>query len=169
VRIIAAGSGEAVGHARTLFTEYAASLGFDLHFQNFDQELAELPGAYAPPDGRLLLAVDHAQLAGCVAVGAAAVAMLARLWKALGTLRPAVILYVIAIAVMVGSSFLLDAVFWPAMVGAAAFMASDAILSIDLFREEKLFGSDRLTRWAVWFLYYGGQAGIAWAFLRQPF
>lgn len=109
------------------------------------------------------------QLAGCVAVGAAAVAMLARLWKALGTLRPAVILYVIAIAVMVGSSFLLDAVFWPAMVGAAAFMASDAILSIDLFREEKLFGSDRLTRWAVWFLYYGGQAGIAWAFLRQPF
>jgi len=113
--------------------------------------------------------VDHAQLAGCVAVGAAAVAMLARLWKALGTLRPAVILYVIAIAVMVGSSFLLDAVFWPAMVGAAAFMASDAILSIDLFREEKLFGSDRLTRWAVWFLYYGGQAGIAWAFLRQPF
>lgn len=109
------------------------------------------------------------QLAGCTAVGVAAVAMLARLWKALGTMRPAVILYVIAIAVMVGSSFLLDAFYWPAMVGAVAFMASDAILAIDLFREEKLFGSDRLTRWAVWLLYYGGQAGIAWAFLRQPF
>lgn len=109
------------------------------------------------------------QLAGCIAVGAAAVAMLAHLWKALGTMRPAVILYVIAIAVMVGSSFLLDAVYWPAMVGAVAFMASDAILAIDLFREEKLLGSGRLTRWAVWFLYYGGQAGIAWAFLRQPF
>jgi ribosomal protein S18 acetylase RimI-like enzyme len=68
VRIIDAGSEEDVGRVRTLFTEYAASLGFDLHFQNFDQELAELPGAYAPPDGRLLLAVDEARLAGCVAL-----------------------------------------------------------------------------------------------------
>lgn len=68
VRIINAGSEEDVGCVRTLFAEYAASLGFDLEFQNFDQELAELPGAYAPPDGRLLLAVDEARLAGCVAL-----------------------------------------------------------------------------------------------------
>lgn len=109
------------------------------------------------------------QIAGSVAVAAAALAMLAWLWTALGPMRAAVTLYVIAIAVMVGSSFLLPAPYWPAMVGAAAFMASDAILAGDLFREARLLGSDRLTRWAVWFLYYGGQAGIAWAFLRQPF
>lgn len=109
------------------------------------------------------------QIAGAVAVGVAALAMLAWLWTALGPMRAAVTLYVIAIAVMVGSSFLLPLVYWPAMAGAAAFMASDAILAGDLFREAKLFGSQRLTGWAVWFLYYGGQAAIAWAFLRQPF
>lgn len=57
-----------ITHARDLFLEYAASLGFSLCFQNFDQELANLPGDYAPPDGRLLLAEYNAQLAGCVAL-----------------------------------------------------------------------------------------------------
>ncbi|MGA9039219.1 MAG: GNAT family N-acetyltransferase [Terriglobales bacterium] len=51
-----------------LFLEYAESLGFSLCFQNFDQELAGLPGDYAPPDGRLLLAHYEDQLAGCVAL-----------------------------------------------------------------------------------------------------
>jgi len=39
-----------------------------LCFQNFDKELAELPGDYAPPDGRMLLATYEGQLAGCVAL-----------------------------------------------------------------------------------------------------
>jgi len=57
-----------VAQARELFLEYAASLGFSLCFQNFDQELATLPGDYAPPEGRLLLAEYEGQLAGCVAL-----------------------------------------------------------------------------------------------------
>ncbi len=54
--------------ARELFLEYAESLGFSLCFQNFDKELAGLPGSYAPPEGRLLLAYQEGQLAGCVAL-----------------------------------------------------------------------------------------------------
>lgn len=54
--------------ARELFLEYAQSLGFSLCFQNFDKELAGLPGDYAPPEGRLLLAEYDGQLAGCVAL-----------------------------------------------------------------------------------------------------
>ena len=53
---------------RQLFLEYAQSLGFSLCFQSFDKELAGLPGDYAPPDGRLLLAEYEGQLAGCVAL-----------------------------------------------------------------------------------------------------
>ncbi len=57
-----------ISQARELFLEYAESLGFSLCFQNFDKELAGLPGDYAPPDGRLLLAEYDGQLAGCVAL-----------------------------------------------------------------------------------------------------
>jgi putative acetyltransferase len=57
-----------VEQARELFLEYAKSLGFSLCFQDFDKELAELPGDYAPPDGRLLLAEFEGTLAGCVAL-----------------------------------------------------------------------------------------------------
>ncbi len=57
-----------IAQTRELFLEYAESLGFSLCFQNFDQELAGLPGDYASPDGRLLLAEYDGQLAGCVAL-----------------------------------------------------------------------------------------------------
>jgi len=57
-----------IAQARELFLEYAQSLGFSLCFQNFDRELAGLPGDYAPPEGRLLLVECEGQLAGCVAL-----------------------------------------------------------------------------------------------------
>jgi len=57
-----------IAQARELFLEYAHSLGFSLCFQNFDKELAGLPGDYAPPEGRLLLVECEGQLAGCVAL-----------------------------------------------------------------------------------------------------
>jgi putative acetyltransferase len=53
---------------RELFLEYANSLNFSLCFQSFDNELKELPGDYAPPDGRLLLMYYEAQPCGCVAL-----------------------------------------------------------------------------------------------------
>jgi putative acetyltransferase len=61
-------SGEDVEHARGLFKEYAEWLGFSLCFQNFDKELAGLPGDYSPPNGRLLLALKDDQVAGCIAL-----------------------------------------------------------------------------------------------------
>ena len=68
VTIIQASSAAQMAQARELFLEYASSLGFSLCFQNFDAELAALPGDYAPPSGRLLLAEWDGLLAGCGAL-----------------------------------------------------------------------------------------------------
>jgi GNAT superfamily N-acetyltransferase len=68
VQIVQATTRDEIQEARTLFEEYAAGLGFSLCFQNFDAELAGLPGDYASPAGRLLLAYDNDQLIGCVAL-----------------------------------------------------------------------------------------------------
>lgn len=57
-----------IEQARELFREYEAWVEIDLCFQNFEKELAELPGGYAPPDGELLLAFHNGQLSGCVAL-----------------------------------------------------------------------------------------------------
>jgi ribosomal protein S18 acetylase RimI-like enzyme len=57
-----------ITQARELFIEYAASLGVDLCFQNFDEELANLPGDYAPPRGCLFIAALNDEVAGCVAL-----------------------------------------------------------------------------------------------------
>ncbi len=53
---------------RDLFREYARALDVDLCFQNFESELAQLPGDYAAPRGTLLVARVNAEVAGCCAV-----------------------------------------------------------------------------------------------------
>jgi ribosomal protein S18 acetylase RimI-like enzyme len=72
VRIVEAASAEQIEQVRRLFLAYAESLGFSLCFQRFDKELAGLPGDYAPPQGRLLLAMEDENSAeapaGCVAL-----------------------------------------------------------------------------------------------------
>src|SRR6476659_5652326 len=68
LEIVRAETPERIAEARQLFVEYADSLGFDLGFQGFGEELAGLPGDYAAPRGRLLLAVHDGRVAGCVAL-----------------------------------------------------------------------------------------------------
>lgn len=66
--IVQADTETKIAEARILFREYEAWLGLDLCFQGFERELAELPGKYAMPGGRLLLAFSGGDLAGCVAL-----------------------------------------------------------------------------------------------------
>jgi len=61
-------SAEAIESVRALFQEYWTSFAFTPCFQSFDSELATLPGKYAPPNGRLLLATIGGEPAGCVAL-----------------------------------------------------------------------------------------------------
>ena len=68
LRIAEARAAPDIATARRLFEEYAASLGIDLCFQGFEEELAALPGSYAPPGGRLLLARQGKEITGCVAL-----------------------------------------------------------------------------------------------------
>jgi putative acetyltransferase len=68
MRIVDGHGEEELSEVRQLFEEYAASLEVDLAFQDFERELRELPGEYAPPAGRLLLARVGDEPAGCVAL-----------------------------------------------------------------------------------------------------
>jgi putative acetyltransferase len=68
LEIVAAEGAERLSAARTLFQEYWDSFGFTPCFQGFGEELANLPGGYAPPRGRLGLALVGGEPAGCVAL-----------------------------------------------------------------------------------------------------
>ncbi len=68
MRIVRAESAAEIAQVRELFEEYWASFGFTPCFQNFGAEVASLPGDYAPPGGRLALAMIDGQAAGCVAL-----------------------------------------------------------------------------------------------------
>lgn len=68
VEIVKAQSTEDIAHIRRLFRAYADWLNVDLCFQGFEEELAGLPGMYAPPKGRLLLAKVEGEVAGCVSL-----------------------------------------------------------------------------------------------------
>ena len=65
-RIIQAGSPEEISQARELFREYGATPDFCVCFKGFDEEVQSLPGIYAPPGGRLLLADVEGEAAGCI-------------------------------------------------------------------------------------------------------
>lgn len=69
IEIAHAGAGD-LSDVVALLREYQASLGIDLSFQGFEEELGSLPGEYAPPAGRLLLARSEGRLGGCVALRA---------------------------------------------------------------------------------------------------
>ena len=68
MKLIQAETPEQIEEARRLFREYQSWLKLDLCFQNFERELLNLPGDYAPPSGRLLLAEIDGKVAGCVAL-----------------------------------------------------------------------------------------------------
>lgn len=67
-RIVEVLTDEQIPEVRSLFMEYAASLGVDLSFQDFEEELRSLPGEYSPPKGCILLALVDSAVAGCVAL-----------------------------------------------------------------------------------------------------
>lgn len=68
IRFLTPNSPEELHDCRLVFAEYAAELAIDLHFQNFEEELATLPGEYASPSGSLLLALIDAEIVGCCAL-----------------------------------------------------------------------------------------------------
>ncbi|HSN93243.1 MAG TPA: GNAT family N-acetyltransferase [Anaeromyxobacteraceae bacterium] len=81
-RVVEAASPAALDLVRSLFREYQRAIAVDLSFQDFEEELRTLPGAYARPEGRLLLAFEGDEPAGCGALRpiAPGIAELKRMW-----------------------------------------------------------------------------------------
>lgn len=105
------------------------------------------------------------RLGAALAVAVVAGLLLRWLWASLGAMRYPVAAYVLVIVAMVASSFTLPLSYHVSMIGALAFMASDTILSIQLFKDDTVFGRPRLAGLLIWFLYWGGQTAIAWPFV----
>jgi uncharacterized membrane protein YhhN len=104
------------------------------------------------------------RFAGVLAATAGAVLVFRLILPRLGAMTAPVLIYLLAILAMVFTAFALPLARWPAMAGAVAFLASDGILAVRLFKYE---GRPNLAAdLAVWWLYYAAQAGIAVAFLR---
>ncbi|MGH8803834.1 MAG: GNAT family N-acetyltransferase, partial [Polaromonas sp.] len=70
IQFITPATPEQLSATRLIFAEYAEQLGVDLCFQNFEAELAGLPGEYDAPEGALLLALVDGEVAGCCALRA---------------------------------------------------------------------------------------------------
>ena len=68
IELVTATTNPMIAHVRALFVEYQQSLGIDLSFQAFDEELDTLPGNYKPPEGRIYVALFDGKLAGCIAL-----------------------------------------------------------------------------------------------------
>ncbi|HTR80159.1 MAG TPA: GNAT family N-acetyltransferase [Bacteroidota bacterium] len=66
IEVYRANSAQEIDAVGKLFAEYASSIGVSICFENLDSEIAGLPGPYAPPHGRLLIAADEQRIAGCV-------------------------------------------------------------------------------------------------------
>ena len=112
--------------------------------------------------GRAALIAEPVRTLGVAGAFAFGVTLLAWLWRSLGAMRAPVVLYAAALCAMTAASFTLPHLMWPAMLGASAFALSDGILSAELFKSVK----GAFVAYAVWGLYYAGQALIAYAFLR---
>lgn len=68
IEILQAETEEQINEVRKIFSEYETWLGMSLCFQGFEKELADLPGKYAPPNGRLYLAYSGSDVVGCIAM-----------------------------------------------------------------------------------------------------
>ena len=112
--------------------------------------------------GRAALIAEPVRTVGVAGAFAFGVTLLAWLWRSLGAMRAPVVLYAAALCAMTAASFTLPHLMWPAMLGACAFALSDGILSAQLFKSVK----GAIVAYAVWGLYYAGQALILWAYIR---
>jgi uncharacterized membrane protein YhhN len=93
--------------------------------------------------------------------------LIAHLWKDFGEMRWPVIAYTLVIAGMGAVATRLPGQMWPVMLGAALFIASDAVLSFNLFKLKEGSPAHAITSRLLWALYYGGQALIAYGLLTK--